>query len=90
MLLTEMASGLRRHLEAQISMCKLQNPNMHHGSLWEGHQDIPLVNILGRLRMGGMRDNRWMLKQEFRKETKTEAGQTDAREGQRLDYFSQL
>lgn len=58
--------------------------------LWEEHQNIPLVSILGRLLMGGMQDNRWMLKQEFRKETKTEADQTDTREGQRLEYFSQL
>ena len=80
---------------AEISMHKLHNPTKDNRSLGTGycpekdHQNIPPVSILGRLGMGGTVDNRWMLKQEFRKD-KTEAVHTDTREVPRLEDFSKL
>lgn len=77
-------------------MHKLQNPTKDNRSLGTGycsekdHHNIPPVSILGRLGMGGAVDNRCMLKEEFRKDNKTEVVHTDTWDVPRLEDFSKL
>lgn len=96
MLLLQMASRLRRHLEAETSMCKLHNPNMDHGSLRTGLCSLGRTSEHLTCHYSGKVWDGWDAREQMdvesgiqeRKQKKTD--QTDTGEGQRLEYFSLL
>ena len=96
MLLMQMSSRLRRHLEAETSMCKLHNPNMDHGSLRTGLCSLERTSEHLTCHYSGKAWDGWDAREQMdvesgiqeRKQKKTD--QTDTGEGQRLEYFSLL
>ena len=87
----EVAGRLRRHLGDEISMHKLQNPNRFQGSLRTGfgflRKTIRISHLSGSWEALSCRmlDNRRVVKEEFRKGSKKDAGQTITWEGHTLD-----